>query len=160
MKDNGQPFSLAFNVAVMAMAARVLPAGYDVEPDAAKVPASLPELCAYIARTGRIVVWAGASDDTIFGDREHNWAFRAWHDWTHAAYGYAFDERGERATAEAQIDDLRKVFGAGFAARYAPYIREEVIGQAHYYHAHGGFPETQRTFARAYLGAVGAPIEG
>ena len=160
MSDTGKPFSLAFNAAVVAMASRVCPCGYDIEADAEKVPSTLAALRAHIECMGRIVVWSGASEDTIFGsgNAEMNWAFRAWHDWTHYAIGAEFNVAGERAVAMRQIEDLGRVFGERFAAEYAPYITEEVIGQAKHYHAKHAFPDNQRQFARGYLGAHGVLV--
>src|SRR5258708_3343095 len=80
MTMNQQPLSLAFNAEVMTMANKVCPCGYDVDPDYQPTFEGLNE---YIERTGRIMVNSKYSENTIFADAEHNYAFRAWHDWTH-----------------------------------------------------------------------------
>ena len=50
--------------------------------------------------TGNLVVWAGASDKTIYGDPAINWAFRAWHDTLHFTHGLDFSLAHEMAIAE------------------------------------------------------------
>lgn len=140
-----KPFSLEFNAAVMTMANRVCPTGYDIGPDA---PTSLTELREHVARTGRIKVSNENSDDTIFADAEHNYAFRAWHDWTHWRYMHGFDLAGETNVALAQIRDLGKIFGKAFAEKYKPLILAEVVGQALYKEVTA---DDQRRFDASFL---------
>lgn len=144
-----KPLSPAFNAAVMTMANRVCPAGYDVSDDA---PASLTELQDRVARTGRINVDRANSDRTIFGDPEHNWAFRAWHDWTHLAISAPFTLDGELAVAHRQIQDMHLAYGHGKQAQeFARLIMSEVYGQALYFRNHGKFPEDQIAFTHDWL---------
>ena len=44
--------------------------------------------------TGKIHIWTGASENTIFGDEKINHYFRAWHDYIHLNYnlGYSITE--------------------------------------------------------------------
>ena len=152
--DTGKPFCLAFNVAVMAMAERVCPTGYDVAHDR-EAPATLEALNAYITEHKRILVSAKASERTIFGvgNAEYNYAFRAWHDWTHWAYQLPFTTKGEQQVAAAQCRDIQRTIG--FDPRFRALIREEVVGQAEHYHKLASFPDDQRQFARAYLMGAG-----
>ncbi len=146
-----QPLSLAFNAAVMAMASKVCPTGYDVIDNA---PSSLEELTAYIARTGRMAVDGANVDNTIFADAECNYAFRAWHDWTHWVIQADFSIEGETRVAHQQMADLLTVFGPGPEFDlFCRLLDEEVIGQVHYFATHNAFPPNQREFAENYLGS-------
>lgn len=162
-----KPLSIRFNAAVMTMANKVCPDGYDVgdefgywvgPPDQMgyctypKVPDSLAELQDHVARTGRILVDGRHSDHTIFGCPEHNWAFRAWHDWTHLTIHAEFTLDGELAVAHRQIEDLCRVYGHNEDTRlWSRYIMAEVYGQACYHHTTGEFPADQVAFDLAYV---------
>ncbi len=141
---------LAFNAAVMTLANKVCPTGYDISE---KAPASLDDLNFAIATTRRITVDSRNSDNTIFGCPEHNWAFRAWHDWTHWITQAPFDLDGELAVAHRQCQDLALVFGHGpQTERWQRYIMAEVYGQACYLNRYGEYPTDQVAFDLAYLG--------
>lgn len=149
-RDDGAPFSVKFNAAVQHMAALVLPKGYDVLEDGA--PSDLHSLNNYIAQHHRIAVSRAFSDNTIFGCPETNWAFRAWHDWTHFIIQAPFTLDGELAVAHRQIEDLILIFGHGTDTRdFAKLIMCEVYGQASYHAEHGEFPADQRAFTRNWL---------
>lgn len=150
-----KPFSLEFNAAVMTMANRVCPAGYDIGVD---VPKTLPELREHVANTGRILVSSENSDNTIFADPEHNYAFRAWHDWTHWHTLSGFDLVNETNVAMRQISDLAKVFSPRFADKYKALILAEVVGQALYREITGEFPVAQRSFDRTFLGHMDSAL--
>ena len=145
-----------FNVAVMTIARRLFPGGYDVAEDA---PSTLEALTAHIARKGRMLVYSGASDATIFGDREHNYAFRAWHDWHHWKRQLPFTPEGEREVARHQENDLYRVYGQPRTEEeqlrrrtHARLIDCEINGQIKYAQNHNGeFPKDQIAFARMYL---------
>lgn len=146
---NAKPLCTRFNVATLHIASRLMPCGFDVLDVA---PATLDASQAYLARTGRIGVWEGASDRTIFGDAEVNYAFRAWHDWTHLRHGFAFNERGEAYTAATQQKHLRTVYGAGILTEWhCALVWAEVVGQSDFQRLHGIFPEDQRAFTQAWL---------
>jgi hypothetical protein len=104
-----------------------------------------------VSRTRRICVWSGGSEQTIFADREMNYAFHAWHDWTHYTYELPFTPQGERDACAVQISDLAKVFGPRKAARLAKFLYAEVVGQLEYQQAHCDYPTNQRAFVDAYL---------
>lgn len=152
-----EPFSLEFNAAVMRMANIVCPCGYDVDgPDVGlAAPQDLEALNLHIRATGRILVSREHSDNTIFADPEHNWAFRAWHDWTHWYIQADFDLAGEVKVAIQQVKDLAKVYGETFAERYKPIIFAEVIGHALAKELTGEFPVNQRGFDAAFLDLFG-----
>jgi hypothetical protein len=146
-----QPFDLSFNAAVRTMASKVCPAGYDVA-HYGSAPESLEALQDHIARTRRILVDGRNSDNTIFADPEHNYAFRAWHDWTHYVLSAPFTLDGELSVAHRQIEDLARVYGHGPRFdRWAQLIMAEVYGQAQYCSIHGEFPKDQVAFDRQWL---------
>ena len=99
---------------------------------------------------GRMLVWDGASDATVFECARVNHAFRAWHDAAHIAGNFGFTLEEERATCELQI--------AQALARYPllprgiiMLIRADVIGQAEYFASVGAFPRDQKQFVRDYV---------
>jgi hypothetical protein len=144
------PYSLELNAAVVSMAARVCPKGWDVVPQG---PGSLTELVDAVARTGRIPVDKRYSAATIFGEPEINCAFRAWHDWTHYHYMKPFTLTGETEVAQLQLADLATVYGAKFADRYKAILYAEVIGQALAFEITGKFPDDQISFDEKFLDA-------
>lgn len=138
-----------FNVATLQACNRVLPCGFDVSADA---PNIFEALKAHYAETGRVLVWSGASDQTIFGDPEINYAFRAWHDSRHITENLDFSLDSEIKVCLAQIRDLRAIYGNGrLLQHFADILSAEVIGQALYERANGGFPIDQAGFVRCYL---------
>lgn len=138
-----------FNIATLHACNRVLPCGFDVSDNA---PDTFEGLCAHYEKTGRILVWSGASDKTIFGDCEINYAFRAWHDASHIRGGFDFSLSGEIQTAGLQALDLMSIYGKGKAYdAFERLLFAEIIGQALYERANGGFPIDQIGFARCYL---------
>ncbi len=150
-----KPFSTEFNAATMAMANRVCPTGYDIADHA---PDNLPDLIDQIERTGRICVSRANSEVTVFGgpdNAELNYAFRAWHDWTHYHIRAEFSLTGEARVAMQQVADLATVYDAAFAEKYKPLILAEVIGQALYKEFTGEFPIDQRAFDTVFMLAHG-----
>lgn len=147
-----KPLDLAFNAAVMTMANKTCPTGYDVSTgDMMPAPTNLYELNEYIADNKRILVNGANSERTIFGDPEHNWAFRAWHDWTHWILQAEFTLDGELAVAHRQCQDIARIFGHSERTdRWHRIIMAEVYGQALYKHLTGEFPRDQIAFDRTY----------
>lgn len=136
--------SIPFNAAVMTMANRTNPRGWDVVDLA---PSSLHGLTLHVRNTGKIAVWSGASENTIFACPEHNYAFRAWHDAVHYQIQQDFSMAGEAATAFAQCADLLDQYGLDEDTReFCAIILCEVIGQSAYYTLHGQFVPDQREF--------------
>lgn len=156
--DTSRPVCTAFNAAVLHIAGRFNPLGWDVSDNA---PSTLAEQKAYVAAHGRLCVWGGASDNTIFADPEVNLAFRAWHDAAHLALGADFSIRGERRAAYAQIGHVATLYGVGGTMHKVALnlVQAEVIGQAMYRERHGGFPVDQRAFAARFVAYEGkAPV--
>lgn len=150
-----KPLDIGFNVAVRHIASRLFPCGFDTTPDATLAPSTLDGLKAHIAATGRMLVWSGASDATIFACPETNHAFRAWHDWCHWRFSLPFDLAGERAAAAVQKGHLATIYGRSHPdlARWQRLVDIEVTGQVEHYEATGEFVEDQMAFALARLAA-------
>jgi hypothetical protein len=140
-----KPIDSAFNAAVLHCAMRSNPRGWMVSDDA---PDTLASLQACIERDGRITVWRGGSDATMFADAEINYAFRAWHDSRHARLNAEFDSAGELETMRAQIADLTALYaGHDRLAIWTRYLEIEIAGQFDFAAAHGGeFPADQYQF--------------
>lgn len=141
-----QPLDRAFNRAVHHIVSKLLPNGFDVSDSA---PSSLIGLRAHYEATGRICVWSGGSDRTIFADAETNYAFRAWHDYHHLTGEHDFTPDGELSVACAQSQDIYDLYGLHH--RWADILHAEIIGQGEYERANGVFPNDQMAFVRAYL---------
>ena len=150
------PVSHALNAAVLHMAARALPLGFDVSPDA---PSTYEALCNTHRFTGRVVVWDGESDNTIYEDREVNYAFRAWHDACHIVGAYPFTLEGERGACGMQLSQLFAVYGDSATTRlWAKWLHADCVGQAEYFDRWGAFPSPQRRFTLAYSAAPATTI--
>lgn len=146
-----KPLFPAFNSVVCAMAKRALPRGYTVtvhEPYMRDGKPCLDLMSQDYATTGRLKVWQGASDRTIFGDPCINWAFRAWHDYCHVVGKHGFTLEGERLTATRQIRNMRAAYGYSGVARvgWDKVLWIEVVEQAEHFAATGAFPVDQRAF--------------
>lgn len=150
-----KPLDRHLNAAVLAMAARLFPTGFDVSPDA---PSSLRALNTLLGKPeapkpgARMVVFDGGSAHTIYADDEVNYAFRAWHDWTHWRYQFDFSLAGERATYMAQVFHLVKAYGdCDTVTRWSNILHAEIVGQAEYYARHKRYVGRQLDFVRACL---------
>ena len=143
------PLDKSWNVAVLHMASITNPNGFDVSEQA---PGSYKELCEHMSATGRMLVWNGASTQTVFDDHEVNWAGRAWHDWTHYTYHHEFTISGERAVCEQQKRDVVHIYGQSAQTSYWLRLLEaEIMGQVIYKEAYGEFTVDQRAFVELHL---------
>lgn len=146
MEHRPEPLNAALNVAVWTLANRCHPAGWDV---ADKAPETLEELTQEVTQRGRMTVWSGGSDGTVYADRETNWAARAWHDWAHWRYQLPFTLEGETATAFVQVAHLVDAYGDGAdVVEMAALLLGEVVGQAAFYEVTGTFPPDQFAFTQ------------
>lgn len=144
-----RPFDRGFNAAVVRIAGRLFPDGFEVSDQA---PQTYDELVALLDAGGRMVVWSGGSARTIFADPVVNYAFRAWHDWCHWRGRHPFTPAGEQACFRRQCRHLRALYGRGpRTRRWIRLLAADLLGQQRYYERHGRFPEDQRAFVRAYL---------
>ncbi len=150
-----RPHDASFDRVVVEIAGRLLPNGFDVAEDA---PTSLEQLVERMNRTGRMCVWSGASEYTIYGSPRVNFAFRAWHDWCHWRGRFPFTFLGEAATCEMQWRHLADWYpDSADLRRYANIVFTEILGQAAYHHRHGDFPGNQRRFAQQMLHVLEDP---
>lgn len=139
------PLNWQFNIAARVLASLHAP-GWIASDDA---PATYDELDVTHSEHGRIVVWTGASESTIFDDAETNWAFRAWHDAAHLRHALPFTIEGETTTAYIQASDLVGEYGdSDDVLEMVALLLCEVIGQVEHVNATGAFPADQCAFAR------------
>ncbi len=143
-----KPLSRAFNIAVNHIASLVLPRGFEVSENA---PQCFESLASHYLATGKIRVWNGASESTIFACPETNYAFRAWHDSKHICYGLQFTFEGETRAAELQCDDIRALYDGESADYYCAILQAEIIGQFRYQEINGKFPVNQMDFVNDCL---------
>ena len=86
-------------------------------------------------------IWSGGSENTIFGDPEVNYAFRAWHDWVHITSQLDFSPLNEARVAFIQAAMLPEEWT--FERNL---ILIEVIWQVLHHDATGEFVDDQRDF--------------
>lgn len=94
-------------------------------------------------------VFSGASDNTIYFDKQSNWGFRFWHDMVHCANKLDFSLQGEIQTANLQLIDVAKHFGQD-SLEYKIF-KIDTIGQATYSTLYGIFPDNQIEFVKHLL---------
>ena len=146
------PLCTHLNAAVVAMAGRLFPTGFDVTDDEQAAPASLEALNEHLANTGRMLVWSGGSDKTIFGAPEINHAFRAWHDWCHWHLQAEFNDKGEYAVYVQQCAHLNQFWPGHFKlGSWMTLLYIEVVEQNSHYRKTGQFPVDQRAFVDSRL---------
>lgn len=93
--------SKTFNDVTCLLTDILLPSGFDITPDDNRC-STLHKITDYYNATGRVLVWSGASDKSIFGDPRVNHAFRAWHDYVHITRQLPFTQAGEHDVMLAQ----------------------------------------------------------
>lgn len=99
----------------------------------------------YFKETGKLRIWKGASNNTIFGSPTVNWYFRAWHDHVHITNDLGYSPIEESIVAEIQKSQLPKDW-----IIERELIDIEVTGQVQYHHLHGNFVKDQRQFTAIY----------
>jgi hypothetical protein len=92
-----------------------------------------------LSNESNLVIWSGASDNTIWSESKANWLFRAHHDLIHVKYSLDFTLDGEIEVARIQANNIdNEILAQVFLC--------EVIDQAEYFKRHGTFPVNQREF--------------
>ena len=143
------PFDPSLNIAILHIASRLLPNGFDVSDEA---PDTYEKLKAHLFAGKRMVVWSGGSEATVYGHRSVNFAFRAWHDFCHWKGGHDFTLEGEIAACQMQCRHLVEFYGDSERIQvWCSLLRAEIVGQALFFHRHKRFPDDQRSFVAAYL---------
>lgn len=151
-----KPINTQLNVAVMHIAGRLFPRGFDVTDEGGLI-GTLDDICSDMregdAPGKRFHVWRGASENTAFADPDVNHAFRAWHDWAHCRYNLAFTPEGEAQAAAVQALHIVQLYGHGDdAARMVAQLFAEVVGQTRFKESHGDFPAEQHEFVAGEIG--------
>lgn len=149
---NIMTLSHAFNCAVQTMARTYCPNGWDVSPDLDV--GSLEALQKAVAYNGRMIVWGGASDKTIYGDTETNYAYRAWHDACHLMGGFPFTLDGEQAATRLQIRQLISAYGRTNALTWGLLLHCEAVEQTVHFLNYEDFVDDQLRFTQDFLLAV------
>lgn len=94
-----------------------------------------------------LIVWNGASDNTIYQDASINYMFRALHDKLHLQTGIDFSVDAEIA--------IGKIQAAKYASQckelFADLVYAETTGQATYYKINGVFVPDQISFTKHFL---------
>jgi hypothetical protein len=143
------------NMAILTICRRLLPQGFDVAETA---PDTYEAIVTLFESGQRYVVYAGGSENTIYGDPEVNYHFRAWHDWCHWQGKYDFSLAGELGAYHLQCDHLVAIYGASDTTRrWQRILYADIIGQKLYFRQHGSFPTDQMTFVRQYLETANCP---
>ncbi len=143
--------NIALNAAVHSMACRVWHKGYDLcDSDDPNIPDNPWGYWTEIERRGRPTIYTGYSDNTIFGEPEFNWDFRAWHDWTHYILKAPFTLTGELAVAHRQCEDIATVFDHYSTIEWQRLIMADVYGQALFFQKTKQFPVYQKNFDLCY----------
>jgi hypothetical protein len=137
-----------FNAAILHIADKLTNGRYTGVTNA---PSTLQELKDRFAYSGQICVSSEHCDNTIYGDREVNIAFRAWHDWCHLVGNHEFDLGGEYTVAKMQYEHMERVYGKRLARKWWPLIDAEVSGQAAYVANMGEFPVDQPAFDKLFI---------
>lgn len=104
-----------------------------------------PETIGDLAATS-LIIWSGASENTIWHDPCVNWAFRAHHDSLHLKSGLGFTIQDEIALGRIAANEASRI-----SLPLADLIYAETVGQVEYYATHGHFPIDQKTFTLNYL---------
>jgi hypothetical protein len=137
------------NAALLTIAGRLFPGGFDVRDDA---PDSYEKIVALFESGKRYVVFGGGSESTIFGDPHVNHSFRAWHDWCHWQGQFDFSLRGEFGAYKMQCCHLSRVYGDDEqTTRWKQILFADIIGQKLYFQRTGEFPIDQMAFVRDFL---------
>lgn len=156
---NFRPVSPMLNCAVHLFCAQVWPQGFDLSETEA--PDSLKRLKAEFASRGRITIYSGGSDGTIFDCPDTNRMFRAWHDWAHLHLDANFSLEGETRACELQCAQILARYGDGDTGQdMARVLRAEIIGQAQFWQRNRRYVTRQRAFTLAYLDNPAAALSG
>ncbi len=115
---------------------------------------TLEKITAYYNKTGKLLVWRGESNDTIFSLPDFNYMFRAWHDFHHITKQLPFDTEGEAMVATYQSQDIHAMALPAHIKHFCIALIDcEVNGQIEHYDRTGEFLVNQKTFACDYMQA-------
>lgn len=106
-------------------------------------PSTFADVMGSYVATGRIIVWSGGTDKTIWIP-ELNYMFRAWHDMTHIKLNADFSLQGE---IRACIDQQRQVMSDALKLAF----EIEIVRQAEYFINTSEFISDQVSFFLKYF---------
>lgn len=110
------------------------------------VKSEAPSTEAQLFNASSLVIWSGASDNTIFQDNAVNWAFRALHDDLHLRTRYNFSPATEI--------ELGRIQASKYSGILADIVYCEVAGQAEFFLKNGIFIQDQVLFTQDYLKGI------
>ena len=139
------PLYFPFDLAVLQIAKKLMPSGFDLTANDNTVN-SLAKITEIYKQTGRVKVWQGASDDTIFCHTKVNFAFRAWRDYVHIINQYSFTQEGELATCKEQQRHVSFHCSQEQACIINRLLYIEVVEQVKEYYKTGAHVIDQRQF--------------
>src|SRR5215831_8328009 len=129
-----EPLDPSFNVTIEHIAHRLFPAGFDVSEQA---PHTFDELKTLLDAGKRLIVYSGGSSSTIYAEPRVNYAFRAWHDWSHWTGSHDLSFDGEVGVCRRQQAHLLELYGdTEQTRRWCQLVHAEIIGQATYHLYH------------------------
>jgi hypothetical protein len=96
--------------------------------------------------TGKIHIWRGASEGTIFASEQVNHYFRAWHDYIHITKRLGYDFIGETAVCQIQMAELPVEWY--FEKQL---VNCEIVAQALHFMKFEEFVSNQRLFTLRFL---------
>ena len=105
---------------------------------------------------GRVRVYSGACENTIYTAAPVNLAFRFWHDYLHYKNEFDFSRTGEELTAFIHCGQVAARFGLG-SIEYQ-LIQADTFGQVEYFWDVGGFVENQLNFAAQKLNVINSTL--
>jgi hypothetical protein len=147
LPERPEPWCEMFNAMTMTMARRSNPLGWYITESYVKAPHSLADLNTVMNTEGKLTIWGGASDYTVYACPEHNAAARAWHGMVHWFTQAPMTLAGEAVTAYVQIWQMLQQYGHDEQTEdWAAVLLTEVIGQALYKYETGEFPLDQLDF--------------
>lgn len=127
---------------------------FDVKDEA---PSTDADMVRHYNETGRLCIWAGASEGTVYGEPRHNWMYRAWHDWCHIQSGVCNRRHGPLGCFEprAERDVTRWQAGPVDSTLFQQIVLADTGGQVIYYEREGDFPVDQAAFTVALVNRTG-----
>lgn len=95
-----------------------------------------------------IPIYSGGSGKTIYGDKNTNYDFRAFHDMIHITYNLTFKKNDEFLVGAIQAVKLMQ---SGASVNDSMLVFADVIGQVKYYFKYNKFVDNQIGFISAYI---------
>lgn len=136
-----KPIDVEYNTAVMHIAGKVAPRGFNIVERWADTPDTYLDLCKMAERDGQITCTTEGGENTIYGDAEVYAHFRGWHDTAHYREGLDFTIAGEAAATYVQCWEVTAVYGRNDrAARFCAMVLQDIMGQQLFKAKLGAFP--------------------